>query len=377
MSKSYWLDESAPALPRAQKSTRPNAVVVGGGVTGFACALALTQGGMRVHLHEAREIASGASGRNGGFALRGGAMPYDEARRQLGRDAAIGLWRLTERYLERLAELAGDAFRAVGSLRLAADAAERDELRAEYDALREDGFDADWLDELPPALAGRFPGAIRNPGDGALQPARWVRRLAGLAVEAGADVRERSRVDSLGDLDAAHVVIATDGYSEGLLPELQTAVQATRGQVVATEPLPELLFPCPHYARHGFDYWQQLPDGRLVVGGRRDTTLEAEYSTVEETTEAIQTQIEELVRELLGRLPRITHRWAGLFGTTADRLPLVGPVPGRDGVWVAAGYSGHGNVMGLACGELVARAILGEPAPELSLFDPGRAALAR
>jgi gamma-glutamylputrescine oxidase len=346
--------------------------VVGGGVTGLACALALTQGGMRVRLHEAREIASGASGRNGGFALRGGAMPYDHARRQLGRDAAIGLWRLTERYLERLAELAGDAFRAVGSFRLAADVAERDELHAEYDALREDGFDADWLDELPPAVAGRFPGAIRNADDGALQPARWVRRLAALAAEAGAEIHERSRVQSLGDVDARHVVIATDGYSEGLVPELRTVVQATRGQVVATEPLPELLFPCPHYARRGFDYWQQLPDGRLVAGGRRDTKFEAEYTAVEETTEAIQEQIEELVRELLGHLPRITHRWAGLFGTTADRLPVAGAVPGRDGVWVAAGYSGHGNVMGLACGELVARAILGQPAPELNLFDPAR-----
>jgi glycine/D-amino acid oxidase-like deaminating enzyme len=66
----------------------------------------------------------------------------------------------------------------VGSLRLGADAAEREELQAEYEALREDGFEAQWLDELPPSLAGRFPGAIRNPDDGALQPARWVRRLA-------------------------------------------------------------------------------------------------------------------------------------------------------------------------------------------------------
>ena len=50
----------------------------------------------------------------------------------------------------------------------------------------------------------------------------------------------------------------------------------------------------------------------------------------------------------------------------------MGPVPGRDGVWVSAGYSGHGNVMGLACGELVAQAILGSPAPELEYFDPAR-----
>ena len=55
-----------------------------------------------------------------------------------------------------------------------------------------------------------------------------------------------------------------------------------------------------------------------------------------------------------------------------DRLPLAGPLPGYDNVWVAAGYAGHGNVLSLACGELVAGAILGRPAPELQLFDPGR-----
>ena len=49
-----------------------------------------------------------------------------------------------------------------------------------------------------------------------------------------------------------------------------------------------------------------------------------------------------------------------------------GRVPGRDRVWVAGGYSGHGNVLGLACGDLVARAIAGGDTPELTLFDPRR-----
>jgi gamma-glutamylputrescine oxidase len=371
-----WLDELPPthALQGddGQARGRADAVVIGGGVTGCACALALARGGMRVELREAREIAGGASGRNGGFALRGGALSYAEARRHLGHNAAAGLWRLTERYLERLAKLAGDAFRRVGSLKLAADEDERGDLRADFEALRDDGFAVEWLDELSPPLAGRFPAAIRHPGDGALQPARWVRRLAALAADAGADIHEHSRVESLDDLDAAQIVIATDGYSQGLLPELELAVQPTRGQVIATEPLSEQRFPCPHYARHGFDYWQQTPDRRLVAGGRRDTTLETENTAREETTDVIQAGIEELVRELLGYVPPITHRWCGLFGTTADQLPLVGAVPGRTGVWVAAGYSGHGNVMGLACGELLAQAVLGRPAPELELFDPAR-----
>jgi gamma-glutamylputrescine oxidase len=159
--------------------------VIGGGVTGCACALTLAQAGLRVCLFEAREIAGGASGRNGGFALRGGASAYESARRQLGVERARALWRLTERYLDRLERLAGDAFRRTGSLRFAADAEERSELEAEYDALRADGFAVEWCSELPQPLAGRFHGAIFHPPDGSLQPARWVRRLATRAAEAG------------------------------------------------------------------------------------------------------------------------------------------------------------------------------------------------
>ena len=372
MTSSYWLAEDRPRLDVPRLDGRADVAVVGGGVTGCACARVLADAGLRVRLHEAREIASGASGRNGGFALRGGAPAYDAARAELGREHARALWELTERYLDRLAELAGDAFRRTGSLRLAADADERAELEAEYEALREDGFAAEWRDELPEPLDGRYHGAILHPPDGSLQPARWVRRLAGLAAAAGSDLREAERIESLDQLDADQVVIATDGYTHGLVPELDAAVLPTRGQIVVTEPLERRLFPCPHSARHGFDYWQQTPDDRLVAGGFRDMALDQEQTSEEVTTPLIQGHLERFVRELTGAEPRIEHRWAGIFGMTVDRLPLVGRVPGHDGVWVSAGYSGHGNVMGLVCGELVAEAILGRPAQELALFDPAR-----
>ncbi len=346
--------------------------VVGGGVTGCACALRLAEAGKRVRLFEAREIAGGASGRNGGFALRGGAPAYDVARRELGAERARAFWVLTERYLDRLEQLAGDAFRRTGSLRLAADSAEAAELEGEYEALREDGFAVEWRTELPPPLAGRFDAAIFHPPDGSLQPARWVRRLAALAVEAGAELLEHERVESIDPLEADQVVIATDGYTHGLVPELDAAIRPTRGQVLVTEPLERRLFRCPHYARYGHDYWQQTEDGRLVAGGFRDKATDHEYSAEEVTTPLIQGQLERFVAELLGEEPRIDHRWAGIFGTTADRLPLVGRLPGSERVWVSVGYSGHGNVLGLACGELVAGAILGAHAPELELFDPAR-----
>lgn len=371
MTESYWLSEPSEPIPAPRGEGPVDVAVVGAGVTGCACALALAEGGLRVRIYEARRVAWGASGRNGGFALRGGALPYHVARRQLGPERAQELWRLSERYLDRMQELAGDALRRVGSLRLT-DEEEVDEVRAEFEALREDGFDAEWVDRFDPPLVDLFVGAIRHPTDGALQPARWVRRLAGRAISAGAEILEKSRVESLEDLEAEHVVIATDGYTSGLVPALDEVIRPVRGQVIVTEPFDRMLFPCPHYARHGFDYWQQTPEGHLVLGGQRDVSLDLEYTGEEALTDAVQGALESFAEQLLGGQPRVAHRWSGIFGAIDDRLPLAGKLPGHDGVWVAAGYSGHGNVLGLACGELVAGAILGRPAPELQLFDPAR-----
>jgi glycine/D-amino acid oxidase-like deaminating enzyme len=368
---SYWLDEPRDDLPRVSFDGRADVAVIGGGVTGCACALSLAERGVRVRLHEAHEIAAGASGRNGGFALRGAAVPYDQARIDLGAECARRLLELTERALERIAQLAGDAFRPVGSLRLAAADGELNELRREHDALLEDGFDVEWLDELAPPLDRLYRGALHHPGDGALDPARWVRRLARHAAEAGADIREGDAV-TVDGVGADVVVVASDGFTASLLPELAHVVRPTRGQVLATEPLPDLLYARPHYARGGYDYWQQLPDRRLVLGGRRDASFATEDTDTVATSPLIQERLDELVHRLTSRSPRVTHRWAGIWGTTPDLMPLAGPVPGRDDVWVAGGYSGHGNVLGLACGELVARAILGETPPELELFDPAR-----
>ena len=371
MADSFWLAEAAPTLRSQPLSATADVEIVGGGVTGISAALTLARLGKRVRLHEARAVASGASGRNGGFALRGGAMAYDSAREWLGHDAAADYWRLTEAYVDRMVELGGDAVRRTGSLRLAGDD-ERDELRAEYEALREDGFAAEWRDELPEPLAGRFPGALFHPDDAVLQPARLVRRLALAAAEAGVEIREHDRVEDLAQLEAETVLVATDGYPSGLLGELEGLIIPTRGQMIATEPLSERLFPMPHYGRHGYDYWHQNEEGRLIVGGFRDADMDSEFTAEEATTERIQGALEGFAEALLGRKPAVTHRWAGVFGLVPDLMPVVGRHPVQDGVWIAGGYSGHGNVLGLMCGDLVAQAIAGEPHELLERMSPAR-----
>ena len=171
---------------------------------------------------------------------------------------------------------------------------------------------------------------------------------------------------------AETVVVATDGYPSGLLGELEGLIVPTRGQVIATEPIEERLFEVPHYGRHGFDYWHQAPDGRIVAGGFRDVSLETEFTADDVTTPAVQDALDRFIESHLGRPLRVDYRWAGIFGMVFDFVPVVGRVPGQDGLWIAGGYSGHGNVLGFACGRLVARAILGDRDPLLDLFEPGR-----
>jgi gamma-glutamylputrescine oxidase len=368
----YWLAEPAPRSPRGNGAGPVDVAIVGAGVTGCACALELANAGLRVRVVDERRVAEGASGRNGGFALRGTAAPYDEVVASFGRDQALALWQWTEAELRAMADLAGDAFRPLGSLRLAVDAEEREDLRDELEALRADGLDAEWIDAPGGLLSGRFSAAIRHSTDGALQPARWVRSLADRASAAGAEFEEGRRVEDVAELDASSVVVATDGYPSGLLGELEGLIVPTRGQVIATEPLAERLFEQPHYGRHGFDYWHQVEDGRIVAGGFRDVSLDREFTAVEEVTDDVQEALSSFVNGLLGRELRIDYRWAGIFGLVLDFMPVVGPVPGLANVWVAGGYSGHGNVLGFACGRLVARAILGDRDPLLDLFEPAR-----
>lgn len=368
---SFWLSEAAAALPHVEV-VDPDVEIVGAGVTGISAALTLAERGARVRVHDGREVAGGASGRNGGFALRGGAMGYHEACDWLGHDLARAYWRETERHMERLAPLAGDAWRRTGSLRLANDEEEREELRLEHAALVEDGFAAEWCD----APRG-FAGAIFHPADASIQPARMVRRLAALAVERGVEIRERARVSSLEALEAERVLVATDGYPSGLLGPLEGLIVPTRGQMLVTEPVAERLFDCPHYGRHGFDYWQQLEDGRVTAGGFRDFAFDSEFTDSEQTTETIQRALEAFVARVAGRPLRVEQRWAGIFGLVLDFMPVVGPLPGGERAWVAGGYSGHGNVLGFMCGDLAARMLAGDP-PEgaeaalLEAFAPTR-----
>src|SRR3954452_13959232 len=120
----FWLDEPYEPRPPLDGDTEVDVCVIGGGVGGLSCARRLAQHGADVLMLEGRTVAGGASGRNGGFLLAGGAAFHVDARERYGRAAARRLYAHTleaqEEFYAPADELgAVDAVRRAGGLRLA------------------------------------------------------------------------------------------------------------------------------------------------------------------------------------------------------------------------------------------------------------------
>jgi gamma-glutamylputrescine oxidase len=389
LSRSYWLDAPYAARPPLQGSVEAEVCVIGGGVGGLSCALRLAQHGIQAIVLERSTVAGGASGRNGGFLLAGMAPFHNDARQRFGAERARTMYAGTLAAQEEIYRLAADlgvadAVRRVGLLRLAVSPEEDEHVRRHAAALRADGFPGEVVerDELPAALRRTGFVACLTEHDGALHPARWYRALAEAAEAAGARICEGSEVrgpvpspaegavaTDAGAVSARHVVVAADGALPALVPYFDGRVRARRLHMVATAPLPPALDRMV-YARWGYEYLQQRPDGRILAGGFSDLDAEDSYTDSDTGSPAIWDRVERYLREDLGVEAVITHRWAGVIGYSDDSLPYVGEVPDRLGLYVSGGYSGVGNVPGFMCGRDIADTIAGNgPAP---LFPASR-----
>lgn len=350
-----WDVGPAPELPRLQGDVDADVCVVGLGGSGLACAGELVRLGARVVGVDAGRVGGGAAGRNGGFLLAGLALFYHDAVARYGRERAHALYRLTLDELDRLElETPGLVSRS-GSLRIAESDEELADCATQLAAMRGDGLAVDRYE----GPEGR---GLLVPGDGTFQPLARCRALATRAVADGARLFERSPVTGIdssgvrterGLVRARQIVVAVDGCLERLVPELSSRVRTARLQMLATEPTTELRLTRPVYARWGYDYWQQRPDGAIALGGARDIAGESEWTTNATPTPVVQAVLERRLREQLGVLAPISHRWAASVGYTPDYLPIVAEV--RAGVWAIGGYCGTGNVIGALLGRGVAR----------------------
>lgn len=369
---SIWLDEIAPDdYPRLDEDTSADVAVVGAGVAGVATAYHLSRSGAKVVVLDARTVADAASGRNAGFLLAGVAENFVAAARRYGEDRALRIWRFTRHNQELVREIVAREGIACelawnGSSQIAGDDEEWTEVRESAERLTKEAVRI--------RLAPDERAAIYE-DDGELHPVRYVRGLARAAAASGARIHQGTRAIAVTKSDvrterarvtAGAVVVCVNAYSQHLVP---LRVRPVRGQMLATAPVTRRVFERPAYANRGYRYWRQRADGRLLVGGWRDTAAEEEVGEEELTTQRIQQQLERFLREHCADA-QVTHRWAGTMGFSHDALPYVGRL--ASGTFVNAGFTGHGMAFATATGELIADLVRGKKRNETDLFAPER-----
>ena len=349
-----WDDGLWQPLPAQDGDLHCGSCVVGLGGSGLTLIEELLDRGEDVIGIDATDVGAGAAGRNGGFLLSGAYDFYHDAIRLHGRERARAIYQETLGEIDRIARATPDVVRFTGSRRLAADDNEVEDCRAQLTAMRADDLRVEWYDG-PDGIG------LHIPVDASFNPLARCRTLAKKAIDRGARLYANTSVRTLtgnrvdtsgGSITCNRVFVAVDGRLELLLPELAGRVRTARLQMLATQPTTERLVPCPMYYREGYEYWQQLPDGSIAIGGFRDRAGESEWSTNAVPTGQVLSMLERFVRDHLQVFAPISHRWAACAGYSSNGLPVLEQV--RENVWAIGAYSGTGNVIGALCGRAVA-----------------------
>jgi glycine/D-amino acid oxidase-like deaminating enzyme len=380
--------------------------VVGAGVAGISTALHLAALGADVAVLDAGVVGGRASGRNDGQLLLGLGEHYNRIVGQFGSERARWLWdfiRRNHEHTRSAIERHGIDCSLVqgGGLRLAETAHEADELREAAALLRGQGIAHELLS--PADLALRFPagrgyfGAMYLPGEAIVQPLAMVRGFADAAVAAGAAVVERAAVESVGgqpgeftltlaggrSLRAAAVVFCTAALARGLDDSgfLQRIVFPFRGQVIATEPLPDAVLAglprCAMSSNFCYEYFR-VHERRLLLGGMRWSVKGEELGIVDD--DAHNEDVSANLRAYAARhfevgeelqFPRV---WTGIMAGTPDGLPLLGGIPGRPGVFTLSAFNGYGLSFAFLAGKCLAETIVAGRCddPAMPLFAPRR-----
>jgi sarcosine oxidase subunit beta len=319
-------------------------VVAGAGAVGASIALHLALRGARgVVLADVGEIASGATGR-----AMGG------VRQQFSTAAEV---RLAQRSVRLFRDLGPPLFEQVGYLFLATTPAALAELRARAETQRALGVPVEDVDaaSVPGLYVDDVLGAVICREDGIADPAGVTRELVRRAAALGVDVREHTDAR---ELEADTLVIACGARS----PE----VASTRGVELPIRPLvrqladvgpvagipPEL--PMTIEGETGF-HFRRVGGDRLRLAMGEAVPRWGDHPGVDHAL------IEDWRARLAHRYPQaagapLLRAWAGLYDMTPDAHPIIGRV--AEGIYVAAGFSGHGFMQAPAVGEVVAEELL-------------------
>jgi glycine/D-amino acid oxidase-like deaminating enzyme len=382
--------QSAVEREQPANARRVDVVVIGAGYTGLAAARHLARSGASVLVLERDRVGAGASSRNGGQVVTGLKLDPGTLVQRFGEVKARRLFEIAAESMARLEAIVAEEridcdYRRTGHIQAASKPKHFKAFQDEQ-ALLARAFHH--RVELVPRAEQRseigsdaYHGLLLDEHSGALNPAKYVEGLAAAATRSGATIMTHMavkglekiaggwRVGAARDVEARDVLVATNGYTTDVTPELHRRLIPIGSFIIATEPIAAktaaALLPKGRVAFDSMNflhYYRMMPDRRLLFGGR------AEFRTPDEHTAGRVAGI--LRADMVHTFPelrdtRVDYSWGGNVAFSRDQMPRAGR---RDDLYYSGAYCGHGIAMATYLGEQIARRIAGESF-EHPLFD--------
>ncbi|KAG9665634.1 FAD dependent oxidoreductase, partial [Aureobasidium melanogenum] len=405
---SYWQDppdEIANLQTTKELPKYADYVIIGSGISGAAIAYNLIKKkpNSSILMLEARQACSGATGRNGGHTKAASYRSFLEHEAEHGLEDAIKIARLEYANIRETHALARylsidcastpcdtvDIIYDAGALAQGKKAIARmqetmgpDDPAAKYKILSVEEAKVKY--HTPDALGAFVYEA------GSISAYRFTIGMLKHCLERGVNLQTNTPVEGIepakdfnseaprwtaktsrGSVETANLVLATNGYTAHLLPQMQGIIVPLRGQITAQRPgskLPGLDTTYSFIYAQGYEYMITRPPGTLDAGaiviggglGRLANTGASEFGTVLDTdlNAEISTYLYNCTAGYFGdnwgedaKEGRIVKEWSGVMGTSADGLPYVGSMPEMPGMFVCASFNGHGMVMCLKSAE--------------------------
>ncbi len=362
-----------------------DAVIVGGGIVGAACAASLSAAGLSVCVIEASGVGSGTTAAGMGHIV---VMDDSEAQFALTRYSQQ-LWNELMPQLPKLAE-----FENCGTIWVAADSEEMSEVHRKHKFYSERGIASEILDErslrtAEPNLREGLAGGLLVAGDSVVYQLFATRFLIDEAKQYGADVIVGKRVVEItetgvkladGEFIGAEKIVNAAGHAA---PDLSAGLKIAKrkGHLVITERY-------PNFARHqlvelgylksahgssadsvAFNV-QPRSTGQVLLGSSRQFGAEDG-----EIDYAILRRMTARAFEYMPSLRKLSaiRVWTGFRPATPDNLPYIGKLPGHENIYVAAGHEGLGITTSLGTARLITDEVLGrDSAISREPYSPGR-----
>ena len=345
-------------------SSDTDIAIIGSGYTGLCAARILRKNGASVTIFERNTIGWGASSRNGGMATPGLKQGIQKIYKMYGSKLAHEFWKASVDAIDLIEEIVDEHsidcdWQRNGHASLATKPSHAPRLK-QYGSWLEKKFGhvQNYIpknqirDEIG---SDAYHGALTDEISGGLHASKYVYGLATTVSNLGVQLCEHTDVldiekndsnyfrliTSAGDVRAKKVIVATNGYTDRLVPGLKPLIFPVGSYIVVTEPLSEdlqkIISPKKrmYYDSKWFlNYFRLTPDGRMLWGGRNDLSTDLDLDD----------SAKRLTRELYSILPDlrdipITHTWTGKLGITFDLMPHIGE---KNGIYYAFGYGGHG-----------------------------------